>query len=129
VDTSGARDNILFDHAALHHRFDGAWMVNNGYDHKMAMDVVSQGRADLVRRLFEDAPLNALMAPETFYGGGAHGHPDYHALDGAVASGMIVEPDAAGTEELHRCFFHPEDLGCGEGHSKDNGIGKVGRSL
>jgi N-ethylmaleimide reductase len=53
-DTGGARDNIPFDFAALHDRFDGVWMVNNGYDRTMAMDAVAEGRADLVSfgRLF-----------------------------------------------------------------------------
>jgi N-ethylmaleimide reductase len=107
-DTGGARDNIPFDYAALHARFDGVWMVNNGYDRMMAMDAVSQGRADLVsfgrlfmanpdlvRRLTENAPLNALMAPETFYGGGAHGYTDYPFLDAKSANAVMVEPTAA----------------------------------
>jgi len=106
-DTGGARDNIAFDYAALHARFDGVWMVNNGYNRKMAMDAVSQGRADLVSfgrlfmanpdlvlRLFENAPLNALMAQETFYGGGAHGYTDYPFLDPKSASAVMVEPMA-----------------------------------
>ncbi len=107
-DTGGARDNIPFDYAALHARFDGVWMVNNGYDRMMAMEVVSQGREDLVsfgrlfmanpdlvRRLTENAPLNALMAPETFYGGGAHGDTDYPLLDAKSANAVMVEPTAA----------------------------------
>ncbi len=106
-DTGGARENIAFDYAALHARFDGVWMVNNGYNRQMAMDSVSQGRADLVsfgrlfmanpdlvRRLFENAPLNTLMAPETFYGGGAHGYTDYPFLDPKSASAVMVEPMA-----------------------------------
>jgi N-ethylmaleimide reductase len=107
-DTGGARDNIPFDYAALHARFDGVWMANNGYDRKMAMAAVSQGRADLVsfgrlfmanpdlvRRLTENAPLNALMAPETFYGGGAHGYTDYPFLDTKSARAVMVEPTSA----------------------------------
>ena len=106
-DTGGARDNIAFDYAALRARFDGMWMVNNGYTRQMAMDAVSQGRAnlvsfgrlfmanpDLVRRLFENAPLNALMAQETFYGGGAHGYTDYPFLDPKNANVVMVEPIA-----------------------------------
>ncbi|MFC3180525.1 alkene reductase [Cypionkella sinensis] len=106
-DTGGARDNIAFDYVALHDRFDGVWMVNNGYNRQMAMDAVSQGSADLVsfgrlfmanpdlvRRLFENAPLNALMAPETFYGGGAHGYTDYPFLDPKSANAVMVEPMA-----------------------------------
>ena len=74
-------------------------MVNNGYDRKMAIDAVASGRADLVsfgrpfianpdlvERLRENAPLNALMGQETFYGGGAHGYTDYPTLDQSAAA-------------------------------------------
>lgn len=69
----------------------GAWMVNNGYDRKLAdqalregADLVAFGRPfianpDLVERLRKDAPLNALVK-ETMYGGGAAGYTDYPAL-------------------------------------------------
>ena len=93
-ETGGARHSIAFDYAALRERFDGAWMVNNGYDRRMAIDAVASGRADLVSfgrlfianpdlvaRLSEDAPLNEPMSPETLYGGGAHGYTDYPALE------------------------------------------------
>jgi len=93
-ETGGARDSIAFDHAALHDRFDGVWMVNNGYDRHMAIDAVASGRADLVsfgrlfmanpdlvERLRLDAPLNSLIGQETFYGGGAHGYTDYPTLE------------------------------------------------
>ena len=92
--TGGDRNNLPFDYAALRGRFDGVWMVNNGYDRAMALDAVSSGHADLVsfgrafianpdlvRRLREDAPLNPLLGAETFYGGGAHGYIDYPTLD------------------------------------------------
>jgi len=92
--TGGDRNNEAFDYAALRDRFDGVWMVNNGYDRQMALDAVSSGRADLVsfgrafianpdlvRRLREDAPLNPLMDRETFYGGDAHGYIDYPTLE------------------------------------------------
>ncbi|MGH6964144.1 MAG: alkene reductase [Phenylobacterium sp.] len=92
--TGGDRNNIAFDYAALRDRFDGVWMVNNGYDRQMALDAVSSGRADLVsfgrlfianpdlvRRLREDAPLNPLQDRETFYGGDARGYIDYPTLD------------------------------------------------
>jgi len=65
-------------------------MVNNGYNREMAIDVVATGRADLVsfgrlfianpdlvERLSENGPLNALMEQKTLYGGGAHGYTDY----------------------------------------------------
>jgi N-ethylmaleimide reductase len=92
--TGGARDNEPFDYTALRDRFDGVWMVNNGYDRAMAIeavasgdaDLVSFGRAfianpDLVERLREDAPLNPLLGRETLYGGGAHGYIDYPTLN------------------------------------------------
>jgi N-ethylmaleimide reductase len=91
--TAGARDYAPFDYAALRARFNGAWMVNNGYQRQMALDAVASGAADLVsfgrpfvgnpdlvRRLRENAPLNALDT-STLYGGGARGYTDYPALD------------------------------------------------
>ncbi len=91
--TAGARDFASFDYAALRNRFDGAWIVNNGYQRKMAMDAVASGAADLVsfgrpfisnpdlvRRLRENAPL-APLDPGTLYGGGAKGYIDYPTLD------------------------------------------------
>jgi N-ethylmaleimide reductase len=90
--TAGARDFAAFDYAALRRRFNGAWMVNNGYDRRMAMEAVASGAADLVsfgrpfignpdlvRRLRENAPLNA-PNPATYYGGGAKGYIDYPKL-------------------------------------------------
>jgi N-ethylmaleimide reductase len=92
-ETGSARDSIAFNYDALRERFDGDWMVNNGYDREMAMDALTSGRADLVsfgrlflanpdlvERLSEDAPLNALMDQKTFYGGGPHGYIDYPTL-------------------------------------------------
>ena len=91
--TAGARDFAPFDYAALRRKFDGAWIVNNGYQRQMALDAVASGAADLVsfgrpfignpdlvRRLRENAPLNALD-PGTLYGGGAKGYIDYPALE------------------------------------------------
>jgi N-ethylmaleimide reductase len=91
--TGGARDVAPFDYDALRRRFDGAWMVNNGYDRAMALEAVASGRADLVafgrpfisnpdlvRRLREGAPL-AKPDSKTFYGGGAQGYIDYPTLD------------------------------------------------
>ncbi len=95
--TGGRRDIAPFDYAALRRRFDGAWMVNNGYTRTMALEVVASGAADLVafgkafianpdlgRRLRVDAALNALD-PATLYGGGAKGYTDYPALDTIAA--------------------------------------------
>ena len=96
--TAGARDYAPFDYAALRRRFDGAWMVNNGYQRPMALEAVASGAADLVsfgrpyisnpdlvRRLRDDAPLSAPDA-STFYGGGAKGYVDYPTLDEQVAA-------------------------------------------
>ncbi len=98
--TGGPRDFAPFDFDAMRERFKrgnpkGAWMVNNGYNRQMALDVVASGRADLVafgrpfisnpdlvQRLRADAPLNALQ-PATLYGGGAEGYIDYPALANA----------------------------------------------
>jgi N-ethylmaleimide reductase len=100
--TGGVRDYAPFDFAALHARFkrahpDAAWIVNNGYERALAMTAMASGAADmvafgrpfianpdLVRRLREDAPLNAPQR-ETFYGGGAHGYTDYPTLESAAA--------------------------------------------
>jgi len=97
--TGGARDSLPFDYAALRDRFDGIWMVNNGYDRQMAINAVASGRADLVsfgrlfmanpdlvERLKENAALNPLMDVATFYGGGAHGYTDYPTLEKAQKS-------------------------------------------
>jgi N-ethylmaleimide reductase len=91
--TAGARAFAPFDYAALRRRFNGPWIVNNGYSRQMALEAVASGAADLVsfgrpfisnpdlvRRLRENAPLNA-FDPSTFYGGGAKGYTDYPTLD------------------------------------------------
>ena len=91
--TAGARDFAPFDYAALRRKFKGAWIVNNGYQRQMGLEAVASGAADLVafgrlfisnpdlvRRLRENAPLNALDA-STLYGGGAKGYTDYPTLD------------------------------------------------
>jgi N-ethylmaleimide reductase len=96
--TGGARElpDRPFDYRALKAAYRaaggrGAWMVNNGYDGKLAAealadgaDLVAFGKAflanpDLVRRLREGAPLNA-PDKATFYGGGAKGYTDYPTL-------------------------------------------------
>ncbi|WP_372785566.1 alkene reductase [Phenylobacterium sp.] len=106
-ETGGARDSLPFDYVGLRNRFEGIWMVNNGYDRQMAINAVAGGRADLVsfgrlfianpdlvRRLEETAALNPLMNPATFYGGGAHGYTDYPTLAQVQAS-AILAPSAA----------------------------------
>jgi N-ethylmaleimide reductase len=99
--TGGARDfrqgDKAFDYAALRRAYQaaggkGAWMVNNGYDTRLAERTVATGQADLVafgklfianpdlvRRLRENADLNS-PDTATFYGGGAKGYIDYPAL-------------------------------------------------
>lgn len=100
--TGGARDYQLgdkpFDYAALRSAYreaggTAAWMLNNGYTPEMAEAAIAEGRADLisfgrpfianpdlVRRIRENAPLNA-PDPTTFYGGGEKGYTDYPTLD------------------------------------------------
>jgi N-ethylmaleimide reductase len=70
-----------------------SWMVNNGYDRQLAIDTVESGKADLiafgkpfisnpdlVERLKDNAPLNAIDQA-TLYGGGPKGYIDYPALE------------------------------------------------
>ena len=83
------------DLAALYALFDGARMGNNGYERGSAIDAIETGaldlvafgrpfisNPDLVTRLVQDAPLNALD-PETLYGGGEKGYTDYPTLSEA----------------------------------------------
>ncbi|MFZ4651281.1 MAG: alkene reductase [Rubrivivax sp.] len=88
--TGGARDIAPFDYDALRAAFGpGAWMVNNGYDRRLAVDALASGRADLVafgkpfignpdlaRRLREELPW-VVADRATFYGGGPQGYTDY----------------------------------------------------
>ena len=96
-DTGGARDYLPFDYEALHQRYkqghqQGVWILNNGYDRQLAIDMVASGKADvvafgrpfisnpdLVHRLRDDLPL-APLDPNTLYGGGAKGYTDYPAI-------------------------------------------------
>ncbi len=70
----------------------GAWMVNNGYDPRLAEDALASGRADLVafgkaficmpdltERIRRGGPFQGLDKA-TMYGGGAKGYTDYPAL-------------------------------------------------
>lgn len=96
--TGGPREieDRPFDYEALKsaHRKaggKGAWMVNNGYDKPLAEEALKEGddlvafgkpfiaNPDLVRRLRENAPLNALDKA-TMYGGSEKGYIDYPAL-------------------------------------------------
>lgn len=96
--TGGPRDIVPdFDFEALHKRYSGTWMVNNGYDKAMAEEAVASGRADLVafgkpfisspdtvERLRRDLPFNELDR-DHLYGGGEKGYTDYPALDTTAA--------------------------------------------
>ncbi|MBV8624223.1 MAG: alkene reductase [Herbaspirillum sp.] len=81
-----------FDLQVLRDLFQGVYIVNNGYDLKLAQqarernlaDLVAFGRPwianpDLVARLQHGAAL-ASFNPDTLYGGGAAGYIDYPAL-------------------------------------------------
>lgn len=88
-ETGGERNTKESDLEQLRNAFSGAYMANNGYDRKMAIDAVEQGRADLVcfgrpyisnpdlaERLEVDAPLTE-PDQSTFYGGDRAGYTDY----------------------------------------------------
>ncbi|NGX97408.1 MAG: alkene reductase [Candidatus Afipia apatlaquensis] len=90
--TGGPRDIAPFDYASLRKRFSGTYIANNGYDFKLATEILDQNKADLiafgklfisnpdlVERLKLGAPLNP-FDKATFYGGGAKGYTDYPAL-------------------------------------------------
>ncbi|MEO9150400.1 MAG: alkene reductase [Burkholderiaceae bacterium] len=96
--TGGPREvaDRPFDYAAFRETYRqaggaAAWMVNNGYDKKLAehaladgADLVAFGKPfisnpDLVRRLRENAPLTP-ADKDTFYGGGEKGYTDYQKL-------------------------------------------------
>jgi len=90
--TGGPRDFAPFDFDALRKLWPNAWIVNNGYDRRSAIDAVASGRADavsfgklfisnpdLARRLREDREM-APWDQKTFYGGDAHGYTDYPPL-------------------------------------------------
>ncbi|HEY0235612.1 MAG TPA: alkene reductase, partial [Afipia sp.] len=90
--TGGPRDVVPFDYASLRKRFHGTYIANNGYDLKLANDVLAKNQADLiafgklfisnpdlVERLRTSASLNP-WDQTTFYGGGAKGYTDYPAL-------------------------------------------------
>lgn len=91
-DTGGARDFKGFDFQALRKEFNGAWIVNNGYNLKLATEAVASGYADLVafgklyianpdlgKRFRQNAPLNE-PDNKTFYGGDEKGYTDYPGL-------------------------------------------------
>lgn len=90
--TGGPRELQDFDFHALRKEFNGVWMVNNGYDLKLAVAAIVSGYADLVAfgklylanpdlaaRFKRNAPLNE-PDPKTFYGGDGKGYTDYPFL-------------------------------------------------
>ncbi len=96
--TGGPRDNAPFNYDSLRKRFSGTYIANNGYDFKLANDVLEKNKADLiafgklfisnpdlVERLKLGAPLND-FDKSTFYGGGAKGYTDYPALGRQAAA-------------------------------------------
>ncbi|MDB5367848.1 MAG: alkene reductase [Rhodospirillales bacterium] len=81
-----------FDLQILRRAFKNKYIANNGYDPKLAAEVIASGRADLVAfgrpyianpdlvdRIRCGAPLVELDR-STLYGGDAHGYIDYPAL-------------------------------------------------
>lgn len=91
--TRGPRDLEGLDFHALRQEFNGAWMVNNNYTRKLAIEALASGYADLVafgrpfianpdlvQRFQLNAPLNE-ADQTTFYGGGTQGYTDYPFLN------------------------------------------------
>jgi N-ethylmaleimide reductase len=96
--TGGPRDIAPFDYDSLRKRFSGTYIANNGYDFKLATEVLEKNKADLiafgklfisnpdlVERLKLGAPLND-FDKATFYGGGAKGYTDYPVLGRQAAA-------------------------------------------
>jgi len=96
--TGGPRDIAPFDYDSLRKRFSGAYIANNGYNFKLATDVLDKNKADLiafgklfisnpdlVERLKLGAPLND-FDKATFYGGNAKGYTDYPVLGRQAAA-------------------------------------------
>lgn len=96
--TGGPRDIAPFDYDSLRKRFSGTYIANNGYDFKLATEVLDKNKADLIafgkpfisnpdliERLKLGAPLND-FDKATFYGGGAKGYTDYPALGRQAAA-------------------------------------------
>ena len=96
--TGGPRElqDRPFDYAAMQRAWrqagaKGAWMVNNGYDRKLAEQALAQGadlvafgmkyiaNPDLAERLHKGASLNEVRK-DKLYGGGAEGYTDYPTL-------------------------------------------------
>jgi len=91
-ETFHSREFHRFDFHALRNEFKGAWIVNNGYTRKMAIEAITSGYADLVafgnyyvanpdlvERFKQNAILNEVDR-ETLYGGDEKGYIDYPKL-------------------------------------------------
>ncbi|MDR8393697.1 alkene reductase [Aliifodinibius sp. S!AR15-10] len=78
--------------------YEGVLMTNGNYDREQAIEVVEEGKADLVsfarqflanpdlpERFAQDAPLNE-PDRDTFYGGDAEGYTDYPFLEEVEAA-------------------------------------------
>ncbi len=96
--TGGPRDIAPFDYDSLRKRFSGTYIANNGYDFKLATEVLDKNKADLiafgklfisnpdlVERLKLGAALND-FDKATFYGGNAKGYTDYPVLGRQAAA-------------------------------------------
>ncbi|HLH11828.1 MAG TPA: alkene reductase [Methylovirgula sp.] len=106
--TGGARDYAPFDYIRLRKAFAGAYIANNNYTRELAIEALSEKRADLiafgkifisnpdlVERLRVGAPLNP-FDQATFYGGGAKGYTDYPTLAQAAMEQAPREGTGAG---------------------------------
>lgn len=95
----GTRDFNGFDFQTLKSEFNGAWIVNNGYNKQMAVDALTQNKADLiafgkpfianpdlVERFKNNVPLNQ-PDPSSFYGGCEAGYTDYPLMTPSVDIG------------------------------------------
>lgn len=85
-------DIKLFDYEVLYCSFFGVWMVNNGYLCVLVIEIIVEGKVDLVVFgclfismldfvccLSKDVLLNELCV-DKFYGGGVEGYIDYLVL-------------------------------------------------
>ena len=94
--TQQSRETEGVDYTVLRKRFAGAYIANNGYDRKLAVEMLTAGKADLVsfgrpfianpdlvERLRTGAPL--ADAPKSYwYGGDTTGYSDWPAMDRQV---------------------------------------------
>jgi hypothetical protein len=114
--TGGPRDNAPFDYASLRKRFSGTYIANNGYDFKLATEVLDQNKADLiafgklfisnpdlVERLKLGAPLNP-FDKATFYGGGAKAIPIIQPSDSKLRQNKYLTQSQKRPGKISRPF-------------------------